>query len=111
MGATGPTGPDVPSAWVNFDGTGTVTIRAQVNVSSVTDNGTGDYTITFVTAFADTNYAVFGTLRRNDNTARAATVTMLSGGTKTTTQLRIRAVKENAAIDSTEVNVVVLHNT
>ena len=45
-------------AWVNFDGTGTVAIRASFNVSSITDNGTGDYTVNFTTAFADANYAV-----------------------------------------------------
>lgn len=43
-------------AWVNFNGTGTVAIRASFNVSSITDNGTGDYTINFTTAFADANY-------------------------------------------------------
>jgi hypothetical protein len=45
-------------AWVNFNGTGTVAIRAQYNVSSITDNGTGDYTVNFTTALADANYAV-----------------------------------------------------
>jgi hypothetical protein len=44
-------------AWVNFNGTGTVAIRAAGNVSSITDNGIGDYTINFTTAFADANYA------------------------------------------------------
>jgi len=44
-------------AWVNFDGTGTVAIRAQYNVSSITDNGTGDYTVNFATAMVDANYA------------------------------------------------------
>ena len=44
-------------AWVNFNGTGTVSIRSSYNVSSVTDNGTGQYTINFTNAFADTNYA------------------------------------------------------
>ena len=44
-------------AWVNFDGTGTVAIRASGNVSSITDNGTGDYTINFTTAMPDANYA------------------------------------------------------
>jgi hypothetical protein len=44
-------------AWVNFDGTGTVAIRASGNVSSITDNGTGDYTANFTTAMADANYA------------------------------------------------------
>jgi hypothetical protein len=45
-------------AWVNFNGTGTVAIRASGNVSSITDNGTGDYTVNFTTAMSDANYAV-----------------------------------------------------
>lgn len=45
-------------AWVNFNGTGTVAIRASGNVSSITDNGTGDYTANFTTAMPDVNYAV-----------------------------------------------------
>jgi hypothetical protein len=44
-------------AWVNFNGTGTVAIRASGNVSSITDNGTGDYTVNFTTAMVDANYA------------------------------------------------------
>jgi hypothetical protein len=45
-------------AWVNFNGTGTVAIRASGNVTSITDNGTGNYTINFTTAMSDANYAV-----------------------------------------------------
>jgi len=45
-------------AWVNFNGTGTVAIRSSGNVSSITDNGTGDYTLNFTTALADANYSV-----------------------------------------------------
>jgi hypothetical protein len=45
-------------AWVNFNGTGTVAIRASYNVSSITDNGTGDYTVNFTNAISDVNYAV-----------------------------------------------------
>lgn len=51
----------VASAWVNFNGTGVVTIRDSYNVSSITDNGVGDYTINFASALADTNYAVIVT--------------------------------------------------
>jgi hypothetical protein len=47
-------------AWVNFNGTGTIAIRASGNVSSITDNGTGDYTVNFTTALADANYSVTG---------------------------------------------------
>ena len=45
-------------AWVNFNGTGTVAIRSSGNVSSITDNGVGDYTVNFTTALPDANYAV-----------------------------------------------------
>ena len=48
-------------AWVNFNGTGTVAIRASGNVSSITDNGTGDYTVNFSTVMPDANYAMTGT--------------------------------------------------
>ena len=49
-------------AWVNFNGTGTVAIRASFNVTSITDGGTGTYTVNFTNALTDANYAaVFGT--------------------------------------------------
>ena len=52
-------------AWVNFDGTtntgGFCTIRGSGNVTSVADNGTGDYTVNFTTAMPDANYAMIGT--------------------------------------------------
>jgi hypothetical protein len=49
--------PGTAKAWVNFNGTGTVAIRASFNVSSITDNGTGDYTVNFTTAMPDANYS------------------------------------------------------
>ena len=73
-------------AWVNFNGTGTVAIRASGNVSSITDNGTGDYTINFTTAITDVNYAVSGAigggagsgyLRVKENTSTAMLTTSL----------------------------------
>jgi Tfp pilus assembly protein PilX len=50
-------------AWVNFNGTGTVAIRASGNVSSITDNNTGNYTVNFTTAMPDANYAIVSTSR------------------------------------------------
>lgn len=44
-------------AWVNFNGTGTVAIRADGNVSSITDNGTGFYTTNFSSSLSDANYS------------------------------------------------------
>lgn len=52
-------------AWVNFNGTGTVAIRSSGNVTSITDNGTGDYTINFTTSMSDTNYSVAGVTQRD----------------------------------------------
>lgn len=50
-------GGNAVKAWVNFNGTGTVAIRAAFNVSSITDNGTGDYTVNFTSALSDANYS------------------------------------------------------
>jgi len=58
-------------AWVNFDGTGTVSIRESGNVSSITDNGTGDYTVNFATALPDANYA-YSTTGREDESGTGA---------------------------------------
>lgn len=51
----------IAKAWVNFNGTGTVAIRAQYNVSSITDNATGDYTVNFTNALTDANFSLAGT--------------------------------------------------
>jgi hypothetical protein len=72
-------------AWVNFNGTGTVAIRASGNVSSITDNGTGDYTINFTTAMPDADYAaVVGNGKTSGGYA-----TLGSATNPTTTQYRV----------------------
>ena len=50
------TGQQACKAWVNFNGTGTVAIRESYNVSSITDNGVGDYTVNITNALVDANY-------------------------------------------------------
>ena len=54
-------------AWVNFNGTGTVAIRASGNVSSITDGGVGTYTVNFTTAIVDANYSSLMTIGTNSN--------------------------------------------
>jgi hypothetical protein len=54
-------------AWVNFNGTGTVAIRESGNVTSITDNGAGDYTINFTTALSDANYSVGAMVKQANN--------------------------------------------
>ena len=77
-------------AWVNFDGTNafspnpsTTAIRASGNVTSISDNGVGDYSVNFTTAMVDTNYSIGGFCRQpSDFTAfSAASITMVNGGT------------------------------
>ena len=65
----------IAKAWVNFNGTGTVAIRASFNVSSITDNGTGEYTANFTTAMPDANYA---TVSSNDNPDNWSTITTVA---------------------------------
>lgn len=84
-------------AWVLFDGVGTVSITNSFNVSSITDNGTGDYTINFTSALASADYAVFGNVCGRDTgvAANRHTVNVLgttsNGGPnlKSTTQVRV----------------------
>jgi hypothetical protein len=75
-------------AWVNFNGTGTVAIRASYNVSSITDNGTGNYTVNFTNAFADVNYAtlVSGARDATNDDYRSG---IKQGGTYSTTAVQI----------------------
>ena len=68
-------------AWVNFNGTGTVAIRASYNVSSITDNGVGDYTVNFTTAMVDANYAVLCTQGDGRNDASLPYMFGLTPGT------------------------------
>jgi hypothetical protein len=59
--------PGTAKAWVNFNGTGTVAIRASLNVSSITDTGVGNYRINFTNSFADTFYSTVGTANDTAN--------------------------------------------
>ena len=102
-------------AWVNFNGTGTVAIRASYNVSSITDNGVGDYTVNFTTAMQDANYSVVTqSVGETTTSLRGGSMIMgtWAGGAtlKSTTQLRIYTgytFTTGSAIDSAEVNVAI----
>ena len=94
-------------AWVNFNGTGTVAIRASYNVSSITDNGTGDYTVNFTNAFADANYAITASAKYNSST-NYHTVTLgdISGGSNpTTTTCRLMSMANTVNQDCDYVTV------
>lgn len=58
-------------AWVNFNGTGTVAIRASFNVSSITDVNTGQYRVNLTNALADSDYAAIALSEYNDSATAA----------------------------------------
>lgn len=95
-------------AWVNFNGTGTVAIRASNNVSSITDNGTGDYTVNFTTAMPDANYAVSGLCQRPDtNNDIALTIPYASlGGAYSTTAVRLVTTTMSASWPGIDASIV-----
>ena len=93
-------------AWVNFNGTGTVAIRASGNVSSITDIGTGDYTVNFTTAMPDANYSFVGMAQ--DSATKMSIAGNASGVAPTTTTLRVNTSSGNAGtgtLDSTFVSI------
>ena len=68
----------VASAWVNFNGIGVPAIRNSYNVASITDNGTGDYTLNYAVALDDVNYCIVSTLRRNDDTSNSSSERLIA---------------------------------
>ena len=92
------------SAWVNFNGYGTVYIRASYNVSSVTDNGVGDYTVNFTTALADANYSLSGTTSAsNAQTIRG--IFLSTGTAPTASAVRINTANYVSSEDNTYTSV------
>ena len=72
-------------AWVNFNGTGTVAIRASGNVSSITDNSVGDYTVNFTTALPDNKYSTVATSTPSYNGTNWSTGSLATSGVYSTT--------------------------
>lgn len=101
----------VTKAWCNFDGTlsGTITPRASLNVSSVTKNGTGDYTVNFTSSLPDADYAIqtsFG----GDSGASYFTVNT-SITPPTTTSCRVRSgTTTSAGVDAVRSNITIHGN-
>jgi len=104
-------------AWVNFNGTGTVstnqTIRSSYNVSSVFKNGTGDYTVNFTNALSDANYSICGVADAGGSTI-AGGICLYTSYTPTVSAARINAYSigssTNALMDKAYINVAVFGN-
>ena len=96
-------------AWVNFNGKGTVAIRASGNVSSITDNGIGRYTVNFTTAMPDANYSVVTAVEGNGGGANYSAV-IDSGTAPTTSSVKIHSgvTSTTAMIDLNTICVAIL---
>ena len=92
-------------AWVNFNGTGTVAIRAGYNVTSITDNGTGQYRVNFSTAFPDTSYAATATA--GQVSAGNANFASVDNPTTTSVAMRIMVSNTQAVVDTDLINLAV----
>jgi hypothetical protein len=94
-------------AWVNFNGTGTVAIRASGNVSSITDNGLGDYTVNFTNAMTDANYAFNFAGDIQGGTGGFLMCINSSVSAPATSSLRIRSFSQPAFASSDVLNACV----
>ena len=105
----------VAKAWVNFNGTSTVAIRSSYNVSSITDNGTGDYTANLSTALSDTNGSAVAMTGYIDHTWGVPMFKDVSGSNPlTTTQFRVGTVApETSSVtyyDQEQVSILIFGN-
>lgn len=96
-------------AWVNFDGTGTIAIRASANVSSITDVGTGIYRVNFTTAMVDTSYSAIG-IKQNVSTNSSCDFydcfnTVGSAAARTTTGCSWQCIEGSNLVDSANINI------
>ncbi len=98
-------------AWVNFQGSGTVTIRASGNVSSITDNSAGNYTVNMTTSMPDINYSAVATCSADGALAAISTIVFSNGATyvaPTVSAFRINARQSgSAASDPTTITAAV----
>lgn len=108
---TGPitlTGQSAAKAWVNFDGTGTIAARDSVNVASLVDNNTGDYTVNFSNAFSAADYAKSG-IASSDGAAITILSEKATANTLTTSCTVIARVTNTAGARDPEINNLIFH--
>ena len=93
-------------AWVNFNGTGTPAIRASGNVSSITDNGAGDYTINFTTAMSDANFAAIASCSDDASGSNIPGSVSIVSQTTSTVRLLVRD-SGSGAVDRVSVHCAI----
>jgi hypothetical protein len=99
---------NIPLAWVSFIGTGTPTIEDDFNVSSITDNGTGDYTVVYTSALPNDDYCCVGmSMRDSDNISALC----MKGDSNPATNKKVDSVRlsnrdnANSSVDAANVSV------
>ena len=94
----------IPTAWVNFDGVGTIAIRGSENISSLTDQGTGNYIINFTNNMANSLYCMATGIDEGQDTGAMLAVDSRAVGS-------FRALTRNNAAtlsDQSYINVIIL---
>ena len=99
---------NIPLAWVSFKGTSTVTIEDDFNVSSITDNGTGDYTVVYTSGLPNDDYCCVGmSMRDSDNISALC----MKGDANPASYKRIESVRlsnrdnANSSVDAANVSI------
>jgi len=102
-------------AWVNFNGTGTVAIIDSYNVASITDNGTGDYTINFTNAMTDADYCVSGGVSTNSGGQGYRWLAVGSDNnsdfSKTTSGVRVQSASQSDATTDAPLVYAIIHGS
>lgn len=99
-GTSDPSISGAAKAWVNFNGTGTVAIRASFNVTSITDNGTGQYTINFTNSLTDANYSGVVTTGQVSDGTNLIVCTANFYAVPTSSAWRINVVTRGGGVDT-----------
>ncbi|MBW1853118.1 MAG: hypothetical protein JRJ00_00295 [Deltaproteobacteria bacterium] len=97
-------------AWVNFNGTGTVSIRDSFNVSSITDNNPGDYTVNITNALNNTNYCVVSSGSRSGS-VQDSIVSIRDDADMLTTSVRIITSNGAAGLEDFDVVCIAIFST
>ena len=99
---------NIPLAWVSFKGTGTVAIEDDFNVSSITDNGSGDYTVVYTSNLPNDDYCCVGmSMRDSDNISALC----MKGGSDPATNKKVDSIRlsnrdnANSSVDAANVSI------
>jgi hypothetical protein len=97
-------------AWVNFNGVTSTTIRSSYNVSSVTYNSTGLYTVNYTNALTDANYCTLGTATGSAYSATSRILSVNAAPTTTSVQVNTNTSTTAASVDSINTSVAIFGN-